>query len=366
MAQLPAYPITRSVPAMILGARALRQLPELLQVRRGHDSKRVAFIIDHYFERTWPIDGFSMETGDEVFFADTTSEPTTDGVDELTEQLRERFSRCLPSAIVGIGGGSVLDTAKAVSNLLTNNGRAQDYQGWDLVRVPGVYKIGIPTLSGTGAELSRTCVMLNHAKNVKLGMNSGHSIFDLLILDPELTRTVPREQYCYTGMDCYIHCIESLHGRHRHSMSDAYAREALRLCEEVFLHGDMRDDGAREKLMVASYLGGAAIANSFVGVVHPVSAALSVVYGVHHCEANCLALNALGEFYPAEHQMLQTILERQRVSLRGDICAQADELTLRRLYDSTIVHEKPLRNALGDNFKSVLTFDRLSDVFRSI
>lgn len=60
----------------------------------------------------------------------------------------------LPVAIIGMGGGCTLDTAKAISNLLTNGGKAEDYQGWDLVKVPGIYKIGIPTISGTGAESS--------------------------------------------------------------------------------------------------------------------------------------------------------------------------------------------------------------------
>ena len=66
-----------------------------------------------------------------------------------------------PVAIVGMGGGITMDIAKAVSNLLTNGGKAEEYQGWDLVKKPGIYKIAIPTLSGTGAEATRTCVMTN-------------------------------------------------------------------------------------------------------------------------------------------------------------------------------------------------------------
>ena len=112
------------------------------------------------------------------------------------------------SGIIGIGGGTLLDMAKAVSIMLTNEGEAKDYQGWDLVKSPGIFKIGVPTLSGTGAETSRTCVLTNYDTGVKLGMNSHHSVFDVLVLDPNLSQTVPKDQFFYTAMDTYIHCVE--------------------------------------------------------------------------------------------------------------------------------------------------------------
>ena len=149
-----------------------------------------------------------------------------------------------------------MDVAKAVANLMTNGGRAEDYQGWDLVKVPGIYKVAVPTLSGTGAEATRTCVMTNKRTGLKLGMNSDHTVYDQIIMDPELTRTVPRNQYFWTGMDAYIHCIESLNGHYRNAIGDAYSAQTISLCRDVFLGEDMMADDMREKLMVASYLGG--------------------------------------------------------------------------------------------------------------
>ena len=87
-----------------------------------------------------------------------------------------------------MGGGIAIDVAKAISNLLTNSGSAADYQGWDLVKHPGVFKIGIPTLSGTGAEATRTCVLTNKENGLKLGMNSDFTVYDQVILDPNLGR----------------------------------------------------------------------------------------------------------------------------------------------------------------------------------
>ena len=257
-----------------------------------------------------------------------------------------------------------MDTAKAVANLLTNTGGAADYQGWDLVKVAAVHKIAVPTISGTGSEATRTCVMTNTKTGLKLGMNSDYTIFDQMVLDPDLTASVPRDQYFYTGMDAYIHCIEALAGSYRNAVGDAYSRETVNLCRQVFLADDMMSAEAREQLMVASYLGGCAIATSYVGLVHPFSAGLSVVLGLHHCIANCIALNALGEFYPAEHAEFQTMMNKQKVSLPVGVCANLSDEQYQRLVAATVVHAKPLTNALGPNFRDVLTDERVTEIFR--
>jgi 3-deoxy-alpha-D-manno-octulosonate 8-oxidase len=259
-----------------------------------------------------------------------------------------------------------MDTAKAVANLLTNGGNAADYQGWDLVKVPAVHKIAVPTISGTGSEATRTCVMTNTQTGLKLGMNSDFTVFDQMVLDPDLTATVPRNQYFYTGMDAYIHCIEALAGSYRNAVGDAYSRETVNLCRQVFLADDMMGDESRERLMVASYLGGCAIATSYVGVVHPFSAGLSVVLGLHHCVANCIALNALGEFYPTEHREFRQMLDAQGVNLPTGVCAGLSDEQFAALVAATVVHVKPLTNALGANFRSVLTDERVADIFRSM
>ena len=138
--------------------------------------------------------------------ADVAHEPKTSYVDELAQQIKSKYGSV--SGVIGIGGGSAMDLAKAVSIMMTNPGKAQDYQGWDLVKQPSVYKAGIPTLSGTGAEVSRTTVLTGPTR--KLGMNSDFTPFNQIVLDPELTKNAPVNQSFYTGMDCFIHCIESL------------------------------------------------------------------------------------------------------------------------------------------------------------
>ncbi len=352
--------ITKTVGEYLLARGALAKIEVVLRGRADQATDRVVYLVDHYFADGALVAGLPLRPVDTVTYLDTTNEPTTEGVDDLVAMLRAGSP---VRAIVGIGGGSSLDTAKAVSNLLTNGGAAADYQGWDLVPGPGVFKVGVPTISGTGAEASRTCVLMNRAKNLKLGMNSDYTVFDRLVLDPDLTATVPAEQFFFSGMDTYIHCVESLAGRYRHAFADACSEQALRLCRDVFLAQDMRSAESREKLMVASFLGGSAIGNSYVGLVHPFSAGLSMVLHTHHCISNCIVMNVMDEFYPRETDEFRRMADTHRITVPRGLCRELTEEQYQALYGAMIVHAKPLANALGDGFREVLTYDKVIETF---
>lgn len=197
-------------------------------------------------------------------------------------------------------------------------------------------------------------------------MNSDHTVFDQIILDPDLSRTVPRNQYFYTGMDAYIHSMESQAGSFRNPVGDAFSRESLRLCREVFLSEDMMSPASREGLMVASYLGGCAIAMSYVGVVHPLSAGLSVVLGVHHCVANCIVMRAMREFYPSACDEFWSMVARQGVEVPEGVARGLSDAQYDALYEASIIHEKPLTNALGDHYREVLTRERVRRLFEAM
>ncbi len=352
----------KNVRNYMFGPGSIQSLPKLLQAPRQNRDQRVGFFIDEFFKNNASIlNNLAIESGDHVVFVPTEKEPTTDQIDSYLSAIREKNLNI--SAIVGMGGGITLDVAKAVANLLTNPGKAADYQGWDLVKNPAVYKIGIPTISGTGAEATRTCVMTNTKTGVKLGMNSDFTVYDQIILDSDLTSTVSRDQYFWTGMDTYVHCIEALAGSYRNAIGDAFSREAVNLCQQVFLSEDMMTSEAREKLMVASYLGGCAIATSYVGVVHPFSAGLSVVLGLHHCVSNCIVMRAVEEFYPEPYAEFWKMVEKQNIHIPEGVCRGLKDEEFDRLYASTIVHEKPLTNALGPNFGKILTREKVKETF---
>ena len=353
----------RNVSRYIFGQSCLGKLAEILNTQCTEPNGPTVYFVDSYFrENDSLIDRLPVEELDQVVFVPTVKEPTTDFVDAMCAQILSERST-IPRAIVGIGGGITLDTTKAISNLIGNGGRAEDYQGWDLLEKPGVYKVGIPTISGTGAEATRTCVMTNPRTGAKLGMNSDFTVFDQLLLDPELSVTVPRDQYFFTGMDAYIHCVEALRGSHRNVIGDAMSIQALSLCRQVFESDQMMSDVNRANLMVASYLGGCAIATSYVGVVHPFSAGLSVVLGLHHGVANCIALMALSEFYKEEYDQFIGFVDKQEIDVPKDVCLTLSEDAFESLYKATIIHEKPLTNALGADFRNILTREKVKQIF---
>jgi len=353
----------KNVGRFSFGAGNICTLPDMVSERKQANGGHAVFLIDKYFQQVPDlVSEWTVDSDDFKVFVDSDSEPKTAQIDRLATEVKASLGETV-SLIIGIGGGTTLDTAKALSNLMTNPGSSEQYQGWDLVKNPGTFKIGVPTISGTGAEATRTCVMTNEKTGLKLGMNSDHTVFDRLILDPELTKTVPRNQYFYTGMDAFIHCVESLSGSYRHPIGDAFSQQVLQLCDEVFSAGDMMSLQNREKLMTASYLGGSAIAMSYVGIVHPFSAALSVVLGIHHCEANCIAMRGMKEFYPSYFEQFWSMAKNQGVEVRQGVCADLSSDEFDALYQATIIHEKPLINALGSNFRSVLTPAKAKQIF---
>jgi 3-deoxy-alpha-D-manno-octulosonate 8-oxidase len=335
-----------------------------LEARQKERPCNVVYLVDEFFKSDLSLpERLSIEAGDRIIFISTASEPTTDDIDGLVFSLiSSGFD--MPAAIVGMGGGTTMDHAKAVSNLLANGGKAAQYQGWDLLTFPGIFKVGIPTISGTGSEATRTCVMTNTSSGLKLGMNSDFTVFDHVILDPELTVTVPRNQYFYTGMDAYIHCIEALSGSYRNAIGDAYSRETVNLCRQVFLSDDMQDHQNRERLMVASYLGGCAIATSYVGLIHPLSAGLSVVLGIHHCVANCIVMRAMADYYPVAYDEFWKMVSCQKIDIPSGVCQGLNDDHFRALYEASIIHQKPLTNALGENYKSELTYQKVIELFK--
>ena len=106
--------------------------------------------------------------------------------------------------------------------------------------------------------------------------------------------------------------------------------------------------------MVASYLGGCAIATSYVGLVHPLSAGLSVVLGVHHCVGTCIVMRAMEEFYPHAYNEFWNMASRQNIEVPSGICSELNDDDYLALYNATVIHQKPLTNALGVDFKSLV------------
>lgn len=350
------------VPRVVFGRGSFEQLGEILLPKRRNSEAPMIFLVDDVFEHGSLLDKIPLMFNDQVILISAGEEPKTDQVDALVQKLKDDFEE-LPSGVIGIGGGTVMDLAKAVAIMLTNEGPAHHYQGWDLVSKPAVYHVGIPTLSGTGAEVSRTTVLMGPEK--KLGINSDHTTFDQVILDPDLLEGVDKNQWFYTGMDCYIHCIESLNGTYLNAFSQSYGEKALDLCREVFL-GDLQESEAQEKLMMASWHGGMSIAYSQVGVAHAMSYGLSFILGIPHGLGNCLVFRHLEEFYPEGVREFKQMVDKHGITFPEGLTEDLDGDQMDTMISVALSLEPLWENALGKEWRSIISRDQLENLYRKI
>jgi 3-deoxy-alpha-D-manno-octulosonate 8-oxidase len=351
----------KMVDYVVYGRGSFHQLDEILQPIRKNGSP-VIFLVDHFFDGKPLVDRIPAIGKDKIIYVDVTYEPKTTYVDSIASQLKEEFGTV--SGIIGIGGGSAMDLAKAVSLMMTNPGSSADYQGWDLVKFPGVYKAGIPTLSGTGAEVSRTTVLTGPSR--KLGMNSDFTPFNQIVLDPELTANAPKNQRFYTGMDCYIHCIESLEGTYLNEFSKSYGEKALQLCREVFINKPEWDGESDDKLMMASYAGGMSIAYSQVGVAHAVSYGLSFLLGTKHGIGNCIVFNHLEEYYPEGVAEFKEMVRKHDIDIPANVTKGLSDVDFNKMIDVSLGMKPLWENALGKDWETKINRSKLRALYEKL
>jgi 3-deoxy-alpha-D-manno-octulosonate 8-oxidase len=225
---------------------------------------------------------------------------------------------------------------------------------------PGIYNIGIPTLAGTGAEVSRTTVLTGPER--KLGINSDYTPFDQIILDADLISGAPRDQRFYTAMDSYIHASESLRGTFINEFARGFAEKSQDLCREVFL-GDLPDDVADEKLMVASYLGGLSIAYSQVGVCHALSYGLSFVLGTRHGVGNCVVFDHLEDYYREDVLEFRQMVEHNGITLPQGLTKGLNDSDFDKMIQVSLGLAPLWENALGKDWQSKATPAKLRQLY---
>lgn len=350
----------KGVSKTVFGRGCFNQMDEVVAPRRA-GGKAIVFLLDQYFEGKPLADRIPLKEGDLFFFVDVNGhEPTTDQVDQLRDQILAQSG--LPGGVVGIGGGSVMDIAKAVSLMLTNEGKSPQYQGLNLIKKPGVWHCGVPTISGTGAEVSMTAVLTGPVK--KLGLKCDWTVFDQIVLDPELIAEVPRNQWFYTGMDTYIHCIESENGHKFNIFSEAYGDQALELCRKVFLSEEAGQNTKNdERLMVASYMGGLSLTYSEVGVCHALSYGLSYVLGTRHCIGNCIVFPHLGEYYAKGVEEFGEMVSKNKIHIPSGLSRDWTQDQIERMVDTCLALDHMWNHAIGADWKQVITREKLRELY---
>ncbi|HSO85193.1 MAG TPA: iron-containing alcohol dehydrogenase [Draconibacterium sp.] len=212
------------------------------------------------------------------------SEPTTLDIEKGTELTR--INRC--NLVVGIGGGSVIDSAKAIAALAPNKGELTDYlevigKGRKLELAP-IPCIAIPTTAGTGAEVTKNSVIKSIEHNVKVSLRSDFMYPNLAIVDPVVTLTMPPPLTASTGIDALTHLLETFVSNQSNPFIDMICREGMKRISaslEIAFH-DGNNLAARENMAMASMLGGMALANVKLGAVHGFAGPLGGMYPIPH------------------------------------------------------------------------------------
>lgn len=245
-------------------------------------------------------------------YSDIPTEPTVSLVDAAASFLKEHHC----DGIVAIGGGSILDTAKAIALLGTNPGSARDYMfgSSGVVSHPALPLICIPTTAGSGSEVTASSVILDEEKGVKLSITHNYLFPKYALIDPTLHLSMPHKITISTGMDAMTHAIEAYTSTTSNAMSDMYALTAISMISQTIGIVAKEPDNleARGTMALASTLAALAFVNGGLGIVHGISQAMGGLAHVPHGIGNaillpyCLTLNeryAVNKFAAIAHAM---------------------------------------------------------------
>jgi len=221
-------------------------------------------------------------------------DPSTETVDRGTELARNGQDEL----VIGIGGGSAMDTAKAIACMVKNEGSVTEYQSGRKIEQPGIPFIAIPTTAGTGAEITKNSVLTNKEKNIKQSVRSPLMIAKVAIVDPVLTVTMPPRVTAATGMDALTQAIEAYVTLASNPISDTLALRATSLISrnlaQAFANGN--DLEARENVALGSLMAGMAFANASLGAVHGLAHPIGAQFDVPHGVACALLLPYVMEY----------------------------------------------------------------------
>jgi alcohol dehydrogenase class IV len=288
---------------VIFGNGTVSKVPHLLQgmgqnifLVTGKNPERVKFLTEN------------LEAGgSSVFSFQVEKEPTTEMISNGVKFARETDCK----AVVGFGGGSVIDSAKAIAALTPNKGELLDYlevigKGKKLEEKPLPF-IAVPTTAGTGAEVTKNAVIHSPEHNVKVSLRSPLMFPDVAVIDPELTLSMLPEITATTGMDALTHLLETFVSNQANPFIDMLCREGMHQIsaslKNAFENGN--DLKAREDMAFAAMLGGMALANVKLGAVHGFAGPLGGMFPVPH-GAVCAAL------LPAVMEINIRVLEEQK------------------------------------------------------
>jgi alcohol dehydrogenase len=285
-------------PRLVAGVGCLARLGELV---REFAARRVLLVTDqglvaagHAAQVSQVLAAAGLEV---VLFDRVRENPTTADVDACLAVARTGVD-----LIVGLGGGSALDTAKGCNFLLTNGGRMRDYWHTKAALKPLLPLIAIPTTAGTGSECQSYALIADEETHQKMACGDPKAAARIALLDPTLTVTQPRRVTACTGLDAIGHAVETLVTSKRNPVSHLFAREAFALLDAnlpvVLEHpGDL---AARAAMQLGAAYAGMAIENSMLGAAHACANPLTAQFGVVHGQAVATMLPTVVRYNAAD------------------------------------------------------------------
>lgn len=273
------------------GEDALHTLPSELKTM---GAKRPAIITDKGITKAGLIkhitDGFAdsdMTIG--VIFDETPPDSSVETVSDAADAFYK--NNC--DSIIAVGGGSAIDTAKAVNIVVSENDRdLSKFMGADRISAPPKPLVVVPTTAGTGSEVTLVAVISDKKRGLKMPFTSRLLLPKLAVLDPKMTLSLPPRITAATGMDALTHAIEAYTCLQKNPLSDAYASSAISLIRDNLIRAVKygNDKKARFAMANASLIAGTAFSNSMVGAIHAIGHACGAIAKVHHGNAMAILL----------------------------------------------------------------------------
>jgi alcohol dehydrogenase class IV len=282
-------------PILITGSESSQNVGEESKKLGG---KKGLIVTDEVLSKLGVLEGVKKAlTENKIQFAvydKISTEPTVDYVREGLDVYKENGCDFL----LAVGGGSAIDTAKAISVMVTNPGSIEDYKGLNKIPEKGAPLIAIPTTGGTGSEVTVYTIITDTKTNVKMLIGSPFIMPQVAIVDPLLTLSCPRSLTAAVGIDALTHAIEAYVSVRAQPMSDIFCLSAIELISgnlrQAWANGNNIE--AREKTMLGALQAGIAFSNSSVALVHGMSRPIGAYFHVAHGASNAPLLGVVTEF----------------------------------------------------------------------
>lgn len=281
-------------------------------------------------------------------FKDTIPEPTVKSIQEGVDKVKNgNFD-----SIIALGGGSPIDSAKAISILGKYGGTMKEYKFPRIVNEVGIPVIAIPTTAGTGTEVTKFTIIADEKTDEKMLCVGKGFMPSVAIIDYELTLSLPQRSTADTGIDALTHAMEAYVSKKANTFSDAQALQAMSLIapnlRKVFHNGDDRE--AREKMMLGATLAGVAFSNASVALVHGMSRPIGAFYHVPHGLSNAMLLPSVTKFsIPAASEKYAKCARAMGIAQKEDNDEEANKKLLLELENINIELNVPSPEEFGIN-----------------